>query len=264
MSGIGREQARRIAKRVVGPNPATVTDERLDGCTALVTGASTGIGQAVAEAYVARGARIVVTATREGNLDQTMRRCARVGHAPKAVALDLADEASVRAAAAASLEHLGEVDLLVNNAGIHGNEDGLACCPMDEFERVMAVNVTGTLRLTQLVLPAMRPGGVVINVTSGAAGNPGSGAYGVTKLALDGVTAILRPELAARGLRCSSVDPRGTRTPMRARAFPEEDPETVPHPDTAMAPFLALASGLDAGPRLVVGQRDRSRFYARR
>jgi NAD(P)-dependent dehydrogenase (short-subunit alcohol dehydrogenase family) len=125
---------------------------------------------------------------------------------------------------------------------------------MDVWDRVMAVNVTGTLRLTQAVLPAMSEGGAVVNVTSGAAGRATWGAYGVSKLALDGVTAMLREELAPRGIRCVGVNPGGTRTEMRAAAYPDEDPATLPHPSSRIAPFIAVLAGDDPGPHVEAAQ----------
>ena len=96
----------------------------------------------------------------------------------------------------------------------------------------------------------MSRGGAIVNVTSGAAGRPTWGAYSISKLALDGITAMLRDELADREIRCVAINPGGARTAMRAAAYPDEDPATVPHPSSRVAPFIAIAAGADPGPHV--------------
>jgi NAD(P)-dependent dehydrogenase (short-subunit alcohol dehydrogenase family) len=216
---------------------------RLDGLRVIVTGASRGIGRAIAEAAAAEGARLVVTATRLGHLG-------REGAEVHPVALDLGDAASVEAAAREALGALGRVDGLVNNAALLGELRPLAEYPMDVWERVMRVNVDGTLRLIQAVLPGMSHGGAIVNLTSSAAGRADRGAYSISKLAIDGITAMLREELADREIRCVGVNPGGTRTAMRAAAHPEEDPATVPHPSSRVEPVIAVLAGADPGPRV--------------
>jgi NAD(P)-dependent dehydrogenase (short-subunit alcohol dehydrogenase family) len=227
---------------------------RLDGARVIVTGASRGIGRAVADAVAAEGGRLVVTATRRENLEGVLARLGERGAEAHGVALDLADPSSIRAAASGAVAALGRVEGLVNNASLLGVRRPLADYPIDVWQRVLQVNVTGTLMLTQLVLPAMSRGGAIVNVTSGAAGRPTWGAYGVSKLALDGITAMLREELADRGIRCVGVNPGGTRTAMRAAAYPGEDPATVPHPSSRTAPFIAVLAGEDPGPHVDAAQ----------
>lgn len=223
---------------------------RLAGARVIVTGASRGLGRAVAEAVAAEGGRLVVTATRTGHLDALVSRLRERGTEVHPLALDLGDPRSVSAAAREAVAVLGRVHGLVNNAGLLGMRAPLADYPADLWERVMAANVTGTLLLTQAVLPAMSRGGAIVNVSSGAAGRPTWGAYAISKLALDGITDMLRAELADRGVRCVSVNPGGMRTTMRAAAYPEEDPATVPHPSARVAPFVAILAGADPGPRV--------------
>ncbi len=223
---------------------------RLDGTRIVLTGASRGLGRALAEAFAREGARLALTATRAAGLTATLRACAAAGAEAHGVELELGDPDSVDRAAAQAVAALGRVDALVNNAGLLGERSELAEYPMDLFERVMAANVIGTLRLTQRVLPAMADGGVVLNVTSGAAGRATWGAYAVSKLALDGITGMLRRELAPRGLRCVAINPGPARTAMRAAAYPEEDPNTVPHPSSLAEPFIAIAAGADPGPHV--------------
>jgi NAD(P)-dependent dehydrogenase (short-subunit alcohol dehydrogenase family) len=223
---------------------------RLEGTRIVLTGASRGLGRALAEAFAREGARQVLTATRPSGLAAALRACAAAGAEAHGVELDLGDPDSVDRAAAEAVAALGRVDALVNNAGLLGGRRELAEYPMDLFERVMAVNVTGTLRLTQRVLPAMTDGGAIVNVTSGAAGRATWGAYAVSKLAVDGITGMLRRELASRGLRCVAINPGPARTAMRAAAYPSEDPATVPHPSSLAEPFIAIAAGADPGPHV--------------
>ncbi|MCC6830981.1 MAG: SDR family oxidoreductase [Thermoleophilia bacterium] len=220
---------------------------RLHGVRAIVTGASRGVGRAVAEAFVAEGAHVVGTAREAGRLDAFLRAARGPGDPPSGVVLDLADPGGVAAAARAAILALGRVDVLVNNAGMLGSRVPLEDVPPGELEAVVAANLVGTLRFTQAILPAMGHGGAIVNVSSGAAGRAGWAGYGVTKAAMDAATRMLREELADRGIRCVAVNPGGTRTAMRAAAYPHEDPATVPHPRGVVPPFVAIAEGADPG-----------------
>ncbi|MFN8123437.1 MAG: SDR family oxidoreductase [Thermoleophilia bacterium] len=220
---------------------------RLLGVRAIVTGASRGVGRAVAEAFVAEGAHVVATAREAGRLESFLRGARGPGERPAGVALDLGDADSVAGAARAAILELGRVDVLVNNAGVLGSRVALEDVPPGELEAVVAANLVGTLRFTQAILPAMGHGGAIVNVGSGAAGRAGWAGYGVTKAAMDAATRMLREELADRGIRCVAVNPGGTRTAMRAAAYPNEDPATVPHPRSVVPPFVAIAEGADPG-----------------
>ena len=219
-----------------------------------MTGASRGLGRALAEGFASEGARLVVTATSSGHLETTLAGARARGVDAHPVALDLADADSVAAASAEALAVLGRVDLLVNNASLLGRRVALAEYPRDLWDRVLTVNVGGTLALTQAILPGLADGGAIVNVTSGAAGRAGWGAYAVSKLAVEGITGMLRDELAGRGIRCVAVNPGGLRTAMRAAAYPDEDPATVPHPSSVVEPFVAIAAGSDPGPRIDAAQ----------
>jgi NAD(P)-dependent dehydrogenase (short-subunit alcohol dehydrogenase family) len=215
----------------------------MSGSRVVVTGASRGLGRALAEAFAAEGADLALTATSEGKLAGVLAEVP--GAAP--VALDLRRSESIDAAAAAIGDRLGGVDVLVNNAGILGARAPLAEYPMDTWREVMAISVDGALRLTQRLLPSIADGGAIINVTSGAAGRPWWGAYGVSRLAINGITRMLRTELAERRIRCVAINPGGVRTEMRANAYPDEDPLSVPHPRERVEPFLSVAAGRDPG-----------------
>ena len=178
----------RAASRQDSAEPrAIVPAVRLTGIRALVTGASRGVGRAVAEAYAAEGAEVAVTATDLMHLDALVTRSADRGETVHPFALDLADRAAPGRVGAAVLARMGGLDVLVNNAGLLGVKAPLAESPPDVFEEVLDVSVVGPLRLLQAVLPGMTDGGAIINVTSGAAGRQGWGAYGVSQDTVNGL-----------------------------------------------------------------------------
>lgn len=216
----------------------------------LLTGASRGLGRAVAEALAARGARLALTATRERHLESVVAGIRAAGGEAHPLAMDLRDRTSVRASAAQALAALGRLDLLVNNAGLLGRRAPLSEVDDATWDDVMAANLTGPVTLIQAVLPGMADGGAIVNVTSGASGRATWGPYAVSKLAIEGVTRMLREELSPRGIRCVAVNPGGLRTGMRAAAYPDEDPATVPRPESVVPVFVAIAAGADPGPRV--------------
>lgn len=224
--------------------------DRLAGMRVVVSGASRGLGRALAEGFADEGARVVATATTVRRLEGTLSRLRGRGADAQGVPLDLRDAASIAEAAAQAVAVLGRVNAVVNNASLLGLRVPLADHPMDVWDEVLAVNLSGTVAFTQALIPAISQGGAIVNVTSGAAGRAGWGAYGVSKLALEGVTSMLRQELAGTGIRCVAVNPGPLRTTMRAAAYPQEDPATVPHPSSVLEPFVAIVGGADPGPRI--------------
>ena len=211
--------------------------------TALVTGASKGLGRALAAALAARGWQLVIDARNSSALS------AVAAELPGAVAVqgDITDPAH-RAALAAEIERLGRLDLLVNNASDLGPSPlpALADFPLDALRRVYETDVLAPLALTQLVLGRLRSGaGAVLNVSSDAALEPypGWGGYGSAKAALDQLGAVLGAEEPA--LRVYAVDPGDMRTDMHQAAFPGEDISARPEPETVVPALLRL---LDARP----------------
>lgn len=220
---------------------------RLEGSRAVVTGASRGIGRAVAEAYLAEGAIVVATARDLAHLDALDRAAqALPGRLARMVVLDLEDPASVRAAAGAARAALGRVDVLVNNAAILGERVPLTRTPLEQLIRALTINVAGPVGVVGALAEAFSARALVINVTSGAAGRADWGAYGLSKDALNAATRMLEAELADRGVRCVAINPGPVRTEMRRMAHPDEDPATVPHPRAVTEPFVAIAAGAPA------------------
>jgi NAD(P)-dependent dehydrogenase (short-subunit alcohol dehydrogenase family) len=207
--------------------------------TAIVTGASRGLGRGLSQALVARGWSLVVDARDARALAATWAHELRV----TAVAGDVADPAHRRELVAAAQ---GPIDALVNNASVLGPspQPALQDYPLDELRRVLEVNLVAPLALVQLALPRLGPGARILNVTSDAAVEPyeGWGGYGSAKAGLDQLTAILAAEHP--DLRVYAVDPGDMRTRLQQEAFPGEDISDRPLPEEAAVPgLLALLEG---------------------
>jgi NAD(P)-dependent dehydrogenase (short-subunit alcohol dehydrogenase family) len=180
----------------------------LDGRTAIVTGASRGIGAATARALDAAGARVALVAR---SADQLAGVAKELEHDPVVIPSDFATAAGPRAAATTALEAFGgRVDVLVNNAGIAVRRESEAI-EVDEMDRMWNVNVRAALLVTAAVLPAMLEQGsgsiVSISSISGRRGAPRRAIYAATKAALDGMTRALAMEYGPRGIRANSVAP---------------------------------------------------------
>jgi short-subunit dehydrogenase len=213
----------------------------LSGNLALVTGASSGIGRAIALELAARGCHLALAARRAERLEQTARECRRLGVRSLAVPTDvrLRDECFRFVEQAAGT--LGPPDILVNNAG-YAILDSFADASPQHAEDMMATNYFGALHCIQAALPFMleRGSGAIVNVSSitGLMGYAGMGAYGATKAALASATESLRNELIDHGIRVSMVCPGTTDTeffvtasrdkvPAASRLIPEIPPERV-------------------------------------
>jgi NAD(P)-dependent dehydrogenase (short-subunit alcohol dehydrogenase family) len=205
--------------------------------TAIVTGASRGLGLALARSLSERGWQLVVDARDAAALSAATAGLPGV----RALAGDVADPEH----RAALVEAAGALDLLVNNASLLGPspQPALAEYPLDVLARVYAVNVLAPLALTQLALPHMRAGGRVINVTSdaGVEPYPGWGGYGTSKAALEQVSAVLAAEHPE--LRVYAVDPGDMNTRMHQEAFPGEDISDRPPPEESVPGLLRLIDG---------------------
>jgi NAD(P)-dependent dehydrogenase (short-subunit alcohol dehydrogenase family) len=206
--------------------------------TAIVTGASRGLGRALSQALVGRGWDLVVDARGADALAATWAHEPRV----TAIAGDVTDPAHRRALVGAAGER---IDALVNNASVLGPspQPALRAYPLAELHRVYEVNAVAPLALVQLALPRLAPGARILNVTSDAAVEPyeGWGGYGSSKAALDQLTAILAAEHP--GLRVYAVDPGDMRTRLQQEAFPGEDISDRPLPEASVPGLLALLEG---------------------
>ena len=208
---------------------------------AIITGASRGLGLALARALARRGWALIIDARGTAELERVARE---LGSITEVVAIpgDVADDWH----RGALVEAAGDgIDLLVNNASVLGPspQPALAQYPLDELERVYRVNVLAPVALAQLAVPRLPDGGCIINVTSDAAveAYDGWGGYGSSKAALEQVSAILAAEQPA--LRVYAVDPGDMRTRMHQEAFPGEDISDRPPPEDSVPGLLALIEG---------------------
>ena len=208
---------------------------------AIITGASRGLGLALARALAERGWSLVLDARGESELrrvaDELSSRTEVV-----AIAGDVAEASHRSALVAAAAER---IDLLVNNASVLGPspQPALSSYPLDQLEWVYRVNVFAPLALAQLCLPRLPDRGAIVNVTSDAALEPyeGWGGYGSSKAALEQLSAILSVEHPE--LRVYLVDPGDMRTQMHQDAFPGEDISDRPPPEASVPGLLALIEG---------------------
>jgi NAD(P)-dependent dehydrogenase (short-subunit alcohol dehydrogenase family) len=214
--------------------------------TAIITGASRGLGLALARALAQRGWRLVINARGAHDLQRVAAELDGLTEV-RALAGDIADDWHREAL----VEAAGQpIDLLVNNASMLGPspQPTLADYPPSVLQRVYAVNVLAPLALIQLALPRMPAGACVVNVTSDAASEPyeGWGGYGSSKAALEQLTAILAAERPA--LRVYAVDPGDMRTRMHQEAFPMQDISDRPLPESSVPGLLELiGSSLPSG-----------------
>ena len=194
----------------------------LTGKNALVTGASGGIGGAVAEALHAAGASVALSGTREAPLRELADRLGARAHV---VTADLGDAAAVEALPKAATAAMGSVDILVNNAGI--TRDNLFMRMSDEeWAQVLEVNLTSSFRLCRAVLRGMMKArwGRIVSITSvvGATGNPGQGNYAAAKAGLVGMSKSLAYEVASRGITVNCVAPGFIETAMTDKLNDEQ------------------------------------------
>ncbi|MSO88462.1 MAG: SDR family NAD(P)-dependent oxidoreductase [Rhodospirillaceae bacterium] len=229
---------------------ATVTDDsrpsgRLAGRVALITGASRGIGAAVAVHFAREGAHCVLVARTVGGLEETDDRVRGVGGTATLVPFDLAEPDRIEQLAPALAQRFRHVDVIVGNAGVLGVLGPLADQDPETWQRVMDVNVTANWRLIRSFDRALRASdaGRAIFVTSGAAETvfPYWGAYAASKAALEMMAKVYAGEVARTRVRVNLIDPGVVRTAMRAHAFPGEDPTQHPQPENIAGLFVDLA-----------------------
>lgn len=220
---------------------------------ALITGASRGLGRAAARSLAAEGWGLVVDARGADDLEAVRAELARLTTV-HAIPGDIADEAH-RAQLVRAAVGLGGVDALVNNASRLGPspQPALAAYPLDALERVYAVNVLAPLGLIQLALPHLRPGAVIVNVTSdaGVEAYEGWGGYGSSKAALDQLSNVLAAEHP--DLRVYRFDPGDMNTQMHHDAYPGEDISDRPPPEASVPGLRQLLEGHLPSGRYRVG-----------
>lgn len=223
------------------------------GTPTLITGASRGLGEALALELARRGARLVLVARTRQALEPLVRRIREQGGEAHALAADLALKDDVYPLAGAASRLVGAIDLLIHNASELGPTPLrlLLDTECEDFERVLAVNLLGPFRLSRAIAGSMalRGRGTILHVSSDASVNAYShwGAYSVSKAALDHLSRIWASELDFRGVRSLSVDPGEMDTVMHAAALPEADRRALARPAQIAARIAALIES-DATP----------------
>ena len=216
-----------------------------EGRVALVTGASRGIGAATARALAAAGAHVVLTGRTARDLEAVEEAIHAAGGTATIAPLDLAENDSIAKLATALGERWAALDMLVLNAGMLGSLGPVADIDMKEFARVLTLNVTAPVALISAFAPMLKasPHGRVIGVTSSVAQAPRAywGAYAASKAAFENLLLTYAAEVGQISqVRVAILDPGATRTTMRARAYPGEDPASVKPPETVADRIVAL------------------------
>lgn len=214
--------------------------------TALITGASRGIGAALARALARRGTSVVLVARSEAALAEVVAAIRRDGGRAEALVADVADKHAVYPLAGAAADLVGPIELLVNNASELGPTPlrTLFDTECEDLERVLAVNVVGPFRLSRALggSMALRRHGTILNVSSDAAVTPyaGWGAYAASKAALDQLGRVLAVELEGQGVRVLGVDPGEMDTAMHRAALPDSEPSTLATPEAVAERLVRL------------------------
>ncbi|MGW8135943.1 SDR family NAD(P)-dependent oxidoreductase [Sphingomonas zeae] len=218
----------------------------LDGKLALVTGASRGIGAATAIALGAAGAHVVLTARTPKGLEEVEETIFNAGGSATIAPLDLIENESIGRLAGAIGERWQALDVLVLNAGMLGSLAAVPAIDAKEFARVLTLNVSAQAAMIAAFDPMLRrsDGARVIGVTSSVGRKPRAywGAYGASKAAFETLLAAYGDETSEiSAIRTAIVDPGATRTQMRAKAYPGEDPASVKAPEVVAERIAALA-----------------------
>jgi NAD(P)-dependent dehydrogenase (short-subunit alcohol dehydrogenase family) len=204
---------------------------RLSGKVALVTGASRGIGQAIARGLAAEGAALVLAARSVGDLEAVAGQIGAQGGRALVAPCDVRLAGEVQRTVSGALKKFGRLDILVNNAGVAFRVP-LAEMAEADFDLTLAVNLKGIFLFCRQAVPVMaaQGSGTIINISSGAGkqGFPELAAYCATKFAVIGLSESLALEVAGQGIRVFSVCPGATDTQMYRSLFPEEEPELAP------------------------------------
>ncbi|PXA70994.1 YciK family oxidoreductase [Vibrio sp. 11986-1-5] len=225
----------------------SVAVDALQDKVILVTGASDGIGKQAAITYAAHGARVILLGRSEDKLQQTYDEIINAGY-PQALAIPLdmqhASKNDYQALMRKIEQQCGQLDGLLHSAGLLGDISPFEAISEHTYDQVMQVNVKAQLLLTQAALPLIKrsPQGRVVFTSStvGHSGRSGWASYSISKFATEGMMQILADELRDTPLRVNAINPGGTRTAMRAKAYPQEDANRLKTPQEIMPLYLYL------------------------
>jgi NAD(P)-dependent dehydrogenase (short-subunit alcohol dehydrogenase family) len=222
-----------------------LTSLRLKDRIALITGASRGIGRAVALAFAREGARVLLVSRARKALEEVDDRIRAQGGKASLIPLDLADGKAIDTLGPTLYERFGRLDVLVGNAAILGRLTPLTHIPSEHWERALAVNLTANWRLIRTLDPLLRRSDAcrVIFVTSGVAHSAHAywAPYSVSKAALETLAKTYANETADSAIKVNIIDPGATATRMRAEAYPGEDQSTLRTPEAVAEALIPLA-----------------------
>ncbi len=218
--------------------------DRLDGCVALVTGASRGIGAAVAVELARLGAHPVLIARTQGGLEDTDDAIRAVGGSATLLPMDLREGAKIDAIGPSLYQRFGRLDILVHAAGVLGKLTPVGHILPGDWNDVVGVNLSATWRLIATADPLLRraPAGRAVFLTDERAREPKAywGAYGATKAAMEHLVLTWAAETESTPLRANLFEPGVIGTRLRAAAFPGFDPKTLPKPEMVAPAIAAL------------------------
>jgi NAD(P)-dependent dehydrogenase (short-subunit alcohol dehydrogenase family) len=219
--------------------------QRLAGRLALVTGATRGIGRAVALAYAREGAHLILVGRTAGALEEVDDEIREMGGSATLLTLDLKRHDKIDALGPTIYQRWQKLDILVGNAGVLGPLSPLGHITAEAWNEALEVNLTANWRLIRTLDPLLRKSdaGRAIFVSSGIATNPRAywGCYGVSKAALEALVKTYAREVENSAVRVNLVNPGPTRTKMRAQAYPGEDPASLKAPEDVVETFVRLA-----------------------
>lgn len=250
-----RKTTTRIRRRLDTPSSQVLKGEngekedivdKLEGKVALITGGNRGIGKAIAMAYAREGAKVLICARKKTDLRKTAAEIRAIGGEVSWCAADISKAREVKRLVRQIIRAYGTIHILVNNASVLGPRVPVASYPLSAWEEVLKVNLTALFLVTKEALGVMirQKEGSVINLSSGVGriGKARWGAYAASKFGVEGLTQVLADEVKEWNIRVNAVNPGGTRTVMRAQAYPEEEPITLPAPEEITPVFVYLAS----------------------
>ena len=223
---------------------------RLANVVAIITGAGRGIGRATAELIAREGARVVLCSRTSRELRAALSTIKAAGGEAAARVTDIGSPRQARALVRFAVRRYGRLDLLINNAGILGPRVPISDYPIRDWQRVLRINLSGTFYMSREAARVMAAQGHVCIITLsssvGRAGRAGWGAYAVSKFGVEGLMQVLADELRSVGACAMTFNPGGTRTAMRAEAYPSEDRDRLRHPSLSARALLQLATHASA------------------
>lgn len=209
----------------------------------LITGANRGIGKAIATSLDQFGAKLILHGRDKAGLE-SLRASLTFADQHDILVADLSHVSEIEKMSAIIDTNYQKLDILINNAGVLGPRMPLEHYPVQTWDEVLAINLKAPFLLTQKLIPKLKKGNKasVVFVTSGVGrrGPAEWGAYSVSKFGIESITQVYAIELARHHIRVNAVNPGGTRTDMRAAAFPEEDPSSLPSPEQITPLFVYL------------------------